>query len=273
MLGNVFSPYYARARRERPASPLEFVTMNAVLYTPRGKHWALTERRGARRDESSVAIGNSGFTWDGSELVARIDEHCAPFPRALRGAVRVRPQASGGQPVALDERGAHMWCPIAPSARVEVTLTDPALRFSGHGYLDCNWGREPLESGFDHWSWSRVAKQERTIVSYAATRRDGSQRSWDLEFGPRGTRPLEGFTKRQLQPTGWGLQLETRAPSSARVEVRRTLEDTPFYARSLVAVTAHGETFTGTQESLSLSRFASRWVQFLLPFKMRRAGA
>ena len=49
----------------------------------------------------------------------------------------------------------------------------------------------------------------------------------------------------------------------------RTLEDTPFYARSLLT--------DGTQapglvihETLSLDRFGSNWVQSLLPFRMPR---
>ena len=32
-----------------------------------------------------------------------------------------------------------------------------------------------------------------------------------------------------------------------------------------------GEEAVGTHETLSLGRFASWWVQFLLPFRMRRA--
>ena len=52
--------------------------------------------------------------------------------------------------------------------------------------------------------------------------------------------------------------------------VQRTLEDTPFYARSLLATTLLGERVTAVHESLSMLRFRQRWVQVLLPFRMPR---
>jgi carotenoid 1,2-hydratase len=55
--------------------------------------------------------------------------------------------------------------------------------------------------------------------------------------------------------------------------VVRTFEDTPFYARSLLASTLDGEPVRPVHESLSLTRFGHPLVQFMLPFRMpRRAG-
>ena len=51
---------------------------------------------------------------------------------------------------------------------------------------------------------------------------------------------------------------------------KRQLEDTPFYARSLLATTLLGEPVTAVHESLSMLRFRQRWVQYLLPFRMPR---
>jgi GT2 family glycosyltransferase len=48
--------------------------------------------------------------------------------------------------------------------------------------------------------------------------------------------------------------------------VARTLEDTPFYSRSVLSSDGTGAWDT-VHESLDLDRFASRWVQFLLPFR------
>ena len=45
-----------------------------------------------------------------------------------------------------------------------------------------------------------------------------------------------------------------------------TLEDTPFYARSVLV---NGSDLT-MHESLSLDRFRSPWVQVMLPFRMPR---
>jgi hypothetical protein len=39
---------------------------------------------------------------------------------------------------------------------VEVSLTDPAARWSGHAYLDSNEGDEPVDRGFLEWDWSRA---------------------------------------------------------------------------------------------------------------------
>ena len=53
----------------------------------------------------------------------------------------------------------------------------------------------------------------------------------------------------------------------------RTLEDTPFYARSLLDTCLLGEPVHGVHESLDLERFRSGWVQMLLPFRMPRRSA
>ena len=55
------------------------------------------------------------------------------------------------------------------------------------------------------------------------------------------------------------------------MSVARTFEDTPFYARSLLAIDCDGETGTAMHESLSLERFRTRWVKCLLPFRMPRS--
>ena len=50
----------------------------------------------------------------------------------------------------------------------------------------------------------------------------------------------------------------------------RTLEDAPFYARSLVAAKLLGESVILMHESLSLDRFRMPVVQAMLPFRMPR---
>jgi carotenoid 1,2-hydratase len=49
--------------------------------------------------------------------------------------------------------------------------------------------------------------------------------------------------------------------------VGKTLEDTPFYTRSHL-LDASGNSVM--HESLDLGRFSSKWVQRLLPFRMRK---
>jgi carotenoid 1,2-hydratase len=52
--------------------------------------------------------------------------------------------------------------------------------------------------------------------------------------------------------------------------VIQTLEDTPFYARSMLSTRLFGEAVTAVHESLDLDRFRTAWVRALLPFRMPR---
>ena len=53
--------------------------------------------------------------------------------------------------------------------------------------------------------------------------------------------------------------------------VRETLEDTPFYSRSMIEGRYEGEWATIIHESLSLDRLRSSLVRAMLPFRMPRA--
>jgi carotenoid 1,2-hydratase len=49
------------------------------------------------------------------------------------------------------------------------------------------------------------------------------------------------------------------------------LEDAPFYTRSVLQTRVLGEDAVAVHESVSLERFVTPWVQFMLPFKAPRA--
>jgi carotenoid 1,2-hydratase len=272
----VFSPYYARARRRGAGDPLDHCALNVALYGERGKRWALTERgRGAlERSATSLAIGPSRLVWDGDALTVRIDELTVPVPSRIRGVVRVRPSALPGRTFALDAAGAHRWSPIAPCARVEVALERPALAWTGAGYLDCNAGDEPLEDGFSRWDWSRASlRGGDTAVLYDARRRGGDPLFLGLRFAPSGR--VEDFyppPQVTLPLPLWRVARGTRSEIGHPATVLRTLEDAPFYTRSLVASRLLGESVTAVHESLSLDRFRAGWVRLLLPFRMPRVA-
>jgi carotenoid 1,2-hydratase len=67
----------------------------------------------------------------------------------------------------------------------------------------------------------------------------------------------------------WGVARPSRSDGAGRVV--KTLEDTPFYTRSMIETELLGETRISMHESLDLRRFASTWVKCLLPFRMPRA--
>jgi len=273
-VGSVFSPYYAAARRRGGADPQDHCALNVAVYGERGKRWSMTERgRGAiRRTPDRFVVGPSTVAWQDGTLTLQIDEIAVPWPRRIRGEVRLRAGALVDHPVALDAAGRHRWSALAPCARVEVDLEAPTRRWSGHGYLDMNAGDEPLEDGFASWHWSRSALADgSTAVLYEVQRRAGDREGFGLRFDAGGA--VHAFSPPApavLPGTGWGIARGTCADDPARARVRRTLEDTPFYARSVLSSRLLGEEVTAVHESLSLDRFRTRWVQALLPFRMPR---
>lgn len=273
-VGSVFSPYYALARRGgRRPDPLNFCGLNVALYGISGPSWSLTERGRSRlsRAETTLQIGPSSLAWDGTTLEIRVDEVTAPLPRRLRGTIRVHPRAISDQTFDLDAAGRHRWQPVSPCARVEVNLTAPSLRWSGHGYLDTNDGDEPLADAFSQWHWSRASLERGTAVLYDVTRKDGSQASVALRFDPSGTvTDEESPSSARLPQTRWRVERETPADWGCQPSVRHTLEDGPFYARSVLQSCLFGEPVTAMHESLSLDRFSKPWVQAMLPFRMPR---
>mgnify|MGYP001039074853 FL=1 len=62
---------------------------------------------------------------------------------------------------------------------------------------------------------------------------------------------------------------ETRS-DGGRSRVLATYEDTPFYARSLLASTLGGEPVRAVHESLSLDRFRNPMVRLMLPLRIPR---
>ena len=270
----MFSPYYAWARRRGRGDPLHHCALNVALYGAGGKRWAMTERpRGAVRQEAAaLRLGPSSMAWDGSALTIEINEVAAPVPSRLRGVVRLHPTALTGHVVALDAAGLHQWSPIAPCARVEVELESPALRWSGPGYLDTNWGGAPLEAAFTTWNWSRAPSLRDTVVLYDVDRRDGSRLDVALRCAPSGEVEEIGPPPLvSLPSTRWRVARVTRADAGQHAGVRQTLEDAPFYSRSVLETHLLGQPVTAIHESLSMDRFASGWVQMLLPFRMPRS--
>ncbi len=269
----MFSPYYAAARRRGPGDPLAHVSVNAILYGPRGKRWAMTERghRSLDRSKDHIAIGPSSLRCEGHRLVIEIDEWTVPIPRRLRGRITVELGPLFDRVHALDAEGRHGWRPIAPFARASVDFDRPGRRWQGSAYVDTNAGVEPIEAAFRAWNWSRMHAGASTRLLYDVEPRRGPPTSLGLEYGADGTiRDVDPGPVLKLSATGWRVARATRAGSSEPPRVSRTLEDTPFYSRSLLTVADGAGTRQIMHESVDLDRFSSRWVQVLLPFRMPR---
>jgi carotenoid 1,2-hydratase len=275
LLGNPFSPRYARARA-RGANPraLDFCALNVAVYGPDHKLWALHERpvEDAERGMQALKIGRSQVRWEGDALVVDIDEQTSPFARPLRGTVTFHPESSTRTGISLDARGLHTWWPVAPEGRIEVALEQPSLRFGGHGYHDANAGSVPLEASFSRWTWSRArVGDRRTCIAYAPTPMGSGEpsRTIHLDVRENSVRAMDNVCMVGLPRTRWRLDRVACADAAAEPRVLRELEDAPFYSRALVETQIDGRRVVAVHETLSLERFTRTWVQFLLQFRMR----
>jgi len=233
----------------------------------------MTERSAAAlaRDAGTFTVGPSSLAWDGTSLTLRVDERGCPIPRRLAGRITLTPEAMGAETVALDAAGRHRWTPFSAYARVSVAFDSPRLAWSGHGYLDSNAGDEPLAAAFSRWDWARAQAGGEATILYDADRRDGTRFALALAARRDGGFDRREMPKRHpLPPTRiWRIR---RLGHGEAPRIVATLEDTPFYARSVVAARLFGREATAVHESLDLDRFATRWVKALLPFRMPRLG-
>ena len=249
-----------------------------ALYGQDASRWTMTERGRSQlsRDATELAIGPSRMHWDGQSLVVDIDEIAVPLPRRVRGQVRLHPQGLCGFTAALDAAGRHRWGPIAPCSRIEVVFEQPSLRWCGHAYLDSNEGDEPVECAFSEWDWSRALLRDgSTAVIYDVRpgpgEAAGSGRVIAQRFAADGRASAFEAPPRQTLPRSkWWLGRTMRSEAAMPVRVQQTLEDTPFYVRSVLGAGVLGERVTAMHETLDIPRLVSLPVQGMLPFRMPR---
>ena len=175
--------------------------------------------------------------------------------------------------------GRHRWSPVAPGARIEVEMDSGRnCHGQGHAYFDTNDGDEPLEEGFSGWHWCRAPTGARggpsSITAPASRMAARSARlcitTMRRARPRRSTAPPEAVT---WGGASWGVARATRADSGCGAACdSRSLEDTPFYARSVIDTRIGGRPLRAVHESLSMDRFVAPWVQVLLPFKAPRWG-
>jgi carotenoid 1,2-hydratase len=247
-----------------------------VLYGAGGHRWAMTERGKGRtsRTQTKFRVGPSAIAWDGHRLVIDVDEITAPLPSRIRGRITLDAESVNDRMFAIDAAHQHQWWPIAPASRITVDLDRPNLRWNGSGYLDCNFGSVPLEDTFAHWDWSRTVEADGSTVLYDVTEKTGATSSLALRFPRLGAvHTIDAPPRANLKKTFWRLARTTPSAATHRPRLIKTLEDGPFYARSLIETQVTDTPVVAIHEHVSLDRFGKRWVQALLPVKMpRRRG-
>lgn len=274
-LGSVFSPWYAWARKRGATNPLEHCAMNVALYGARAKAWAMTERGSAAvaRNAVQLRIGPSAMQWDGGNLTIVIDEVTAPLPTRLRGVIRVSADAFAEEKICLDGAGQHYWSPIAPRARIEVEMRQPSLYWLGTAYVDCNWGKRPLEADFHRWHWCRASLRDGgTAVLYYVTPKAGMAQHHAVQFAADGAAKRFTAPPECALPAGfWRLPRKVGCEPGASPALLQSFEDAPFYTRSLVETKILGERVMAVHEMLDLDRFDTPWMRMMLPVRAPRA--
>ncbi|MGL4442690.1 MAG: hydratase [Alsobacter sp.] len=267
----MFSPYYHWAGRREPE---DHCAVNVALYGPGVGRWSMSERGRSRlwRDQDTLSIGPSVLRRDGDAFVIDVAEVAVPIPRPLRGRIRLSPHGLADRAYAIDGKGRHRWMPLAPSCAVEVDFAEPSCRWRGHGYVDTNAGDEPVADAFTSWDWSRAdLGADGSAVLYDVIEKDGSTRSIAARYDRNGV--AEDFApppRVTLPRTRWLLPRRTQAEPGGAVRVARTLEDTPFYARSELETRLFGRQVAAVHESLSVGRLDTPVVRMMLPFRMPR---
>ena len=276
-VGSVFSPYYAWANKRKLAPADDYCAINVALYTPTKKYWTMTERgqNAVERTAHQFTVGPSHLQWENDVLTIQIDERVPLLGKKIQGSIKVFPEQLFHHVVALDDDQKHRWGPIAPSARAEVSFTNPSLQWQGNAYFDSNEGDEAISKPFSEWDWSRAhLKDGSTAVIYDVRQKNGNERIIASKFNPNGT--IESFVPPErvlLRKTGWGIKRNMRSEKSdsqTTIDLLNTFEDTPFYARSMLKSRLLGEEVISMHETLNVNRLESNIIQLMLPWRMPR---
>jgi len=234
----------------------------------------MTERgkKHVEREALRFQVGPSHLRWDGQALEIELNEWSVPVPQRVTGKIRVFPDRLFNFVTPLDQNARHHWGPIAPSARVEVTLSRPDLSWKGHGYLDSNEGSEPISSPFAEWDWSRAQLPDGSVaVIYDIREKSGAERLLALRFKPSGdVESFEAPVRRALPMALWRVGRSIRSETEAPVRVIQTLEDTPFYIRSVLEARLLGESVIAMHETLNVRRLDAASTRLMLPWRMPR---
>lgn len=232
-------------------------------------------RAALRTRYDSFTVGPSSLHWSGDTLTIDIDEMGAlPIVAPVKGRITLTPKAVTNVEMPLTEDGAHIWRPFAPISDIDVDLNGAGWEWSGHGYLDANFGTRALETDFSYWTWGRYPTADGAVCIYDAQRRDGTVLDAAVRFDAAGgakiaSAPPSTRFKRSL----WQVHRETRADAGYMPKQTLNMLDAPFYSRSVVRTQLDGEVVEGVHEALDLNRFRSPFLKPMLAVRVpRRAG-
>ena len=231
-------------------------------------------RDALRLSTDEIQIGPSAMRWEGDRLVVDINEISTPHAQRIAGTVTVTPSALTNVEMPMTADGAHIWRPFAPTARIDVALNRPGWTWSGHGYLDANFGTRALEADFSYWTWGRFPLRDGSACFYDVVRRDGSTLATGVGFTAGGTPyAIPMPPKARMRRPGWMVRRQTRADAGFQPHQVKAMLDAPFYNRCAIRTQINGEETVGVYEALDLDRFRGPWLMPMLAVRVpRRPG-
>lgn len=269
----MFSPWYKWSGRRDPQN---HCCINVVTYGPGGRFTMMDRGRAAlRQSRDALQVGPSRMAWVNGSLVIDVDEVSSlPMVSRVRGQIRLTPSGLTEVEARLTPSGSHIWRPFAPSATIEVDLSQ-AHRWQGHGYFDANFGSAALEADFRRWTWGRFPRAHGGATCfYDGIRMDGSTLALGLDVAADGSvQEITPPPLARLSRTAWGISRDTRCDVVAKPKQTMAMLEAPFYSRCLVQTQIEGETTVGVHEALDLTRFRSPLMKPMLAVRVpRRAG-
>ncbi|MFL2805584.1 MAG: carotenoid 1,2-hydratase [Paracoccaceae bacterium] len=268
-IGSVFSPWYRWYGRKNPH---DHCCINVATYGHKGR-WTMTERGepAVLIKDNRFQVGPSSFNWDRNKLVVEIDELTTPHLSRLKGQVIIEPKYITDIEVLLKDDGSHIWRPFAPISNIQVDLNVPGWQWSGHGYLDGNFGTRALEDDFSYWTWSRLIGKNGAMAFYDAKRRESGDLDLGLEFNNDGNiKILNDIPKTKFSRSLWQVRRETRSDNEYKPKQIQNMLDAPFYSRSKIKTKIKGEEVEGVHEALDLNRFANPLIKPMLALRVPR---
>ena len=230
------------------------------------------------RGESTVTqtknlfkVGPSSLRWENNKLLVEIDELTTPHLSRLKGRIIIEPHFITNIEVPLMNDGTHIWRPFSPMSKIHVDLNVRGWTWSGHGYLDGNFGTRALEQDFSYWTWSRLARETGAMAFYDAKRRDGTDLNLGLDFQMKEKiQVIEDVPKVKFPRSNWQVYRETRSDAGYKPYQIQNMLDTPFYSRSKIRTKIMGSETEGVHEALDLNRFANPLIKPMLALRIPR---
>ena len=243
-----------------------------VTYGKKGR-WTMTERGESAviLKDDTFKVGPSSMSWVNNKLIVDIDELTTPHLSRLKGQVIIEPSQISNIEVPLKSDGTHIWRPFSPISKIHVDLNIKGWNWSGHGYLDGNFGTRALEDDFSYWTWSRLTGNSESMTFYDANLRDGSIFNLGLRFDNNGDIDfIEGVPKTSFSRSLWQVYREARSDSGYQPRQIQNFLDSPFYSRSKIRTRIQGNEVEGVHEALDLNRFANPLIKPMLALRIPR---